>query len=233
MLNKKPYRTEEIAQWIRREIESGAFPPGSRLEERPLSERFGVSKTPVREALIQLSSLGLIELRQRRGAIVTLLSVDQVISMFEVMTELESMAARLAASRISAELGKELTKIHRCSEECIGTEDFDKYDTINKEFHELIYRGSCNDYLESSVKDVRARLRTYRRYPFQNPGRIRRSFADHAQILDAILKGDGEAAANAMRDHISVGGRVFADLIVQMRRRSGGPVQRPGSRPLE
>src|SRR5206468_10467489 len=133
---------------------SGAFLPGSRLEERPLSERFGVSKTPVREALIQLSSIGLVELRQRRGAIVTILSVEQVISMFEVMTELESMAAKLTASRMSAVDRGELARIHLSSEECIPNEDFEKYDAINKEFHELIYRGSCNDYLETSVKDV-------------------------------------------------------------------------------
>jgi DNA-binding GntR family transcriptional regulator len=218
--NKKQYRTEEIAKWIRDEIESGAFLPGSRLEERPLSERFGVSKTPVREALIQLSSIGMVELRQRRGAIVTILSVEQVISMFEVMTELESMAVKLTASRMSAVDREELAKIHRGSEECIPNEDFGKYDAINKQFHELIYRGSCNDYLEASVKDVRSRLRIYRRYPFQKPGRMRQSFSDHGQIVEAISKGDGEAAGKAMRDHISIGGRVFADLVAEMGRHS-------------
>ena len=220
LLNKKQYRTEEIAKWIRDEIESGALSPGARLEERPLSERFGVPKTPIREALIQLSTIGLVELRQRRGAIVTVLSVDQVISMFEVMTELETMAAKLAASRMSAPDRAELEKIHRRSETCISTEDFEKYDAINKEFHELIYRGSCNDYLETSVKDVRSRLRVYRKYPFTKAGRIRQSFADHEQIVEAISKGDAEVAGAAMRDHISIGGRVFADLVVQMGRHS-------------
>lgn len=215
----KRYRTEEIAEWIRNKIESGTFPPNSRLEERPLSEQFGVSKTPVREALIQLSSIGLVELRQRRGAIVKVLSIEQVISMFEVMTELESMAAKLAASRMSADMRKELAKIHRRSEAYVPTEDFENYDATNTEFHELIYRGSCNDYLERSVKDIRGRLRVYRRYPFQKPGRIRQSFSDHARILDAILKGNGEAAGDAMQDHISIGGRVFADLVAEMGRR--------------
>jgi DNA-binding GntR family transcriptional regulator len=221
LLNKsKQYRTDEIAKWIRDEIEAGTFQPGARLEEKPLSERFGVSKTPIREALIQLSSIGLVELRQRRGAIVTVLSVDQVISMFEVMTELESMAAKLAATRMSAPDRKDLAMIHGRSEAFVAQEDFVAYDAINKEFHELIYRGSCNDYLETSVKDVRSRLRVYRRYPFTKAGRIRQSFADHGQIVDAIMKGDGEAAASAMREHISIGGRVFADLVVEMRRQA-------------
>lgn len=221
LLNKtKQYRTDEIAKWIRDEIEAGTFPPGARLEEKPLSERFGVSKTPIREALIQLSSVGLVELRQRRGAIVTVLSVDQVISMFEVMTELESMSAKLAATRMSQSDREELVKIHRRSEAFVAKEDFGKYDAINKEFHELIYRGSCNDYLEANVKDVRSRLRVYRRYPFTKAGRIRQSFSDHGQIVDAILKGDGETAGAAMRDHISIGGRVFADLVAEMRRQA-------------
>ncbi|WP_018240957.1 GntR family transcriptional regulator [Ensifer sp. BR816] len=219
-MKKKPYRTEEIAKWIRHKIESGIFPPGSRLEERPLSEQFGVSKTPVREALIQLSSLDLVELRQRRGAIVKRLSVEQVISLFEVMTELESMAAKLAASRMSVDMREDLANIHRSSEAYVPNEDFEKYDAVNTEFHELIYRGACNDYLEAMVKDIRSRLRVYRRYPFQKRGRIRQSFSDHAQILDAILKGDGEAAGAAMQDHLNVGGRVFADLVVEMRQHS-------------
>lgn len=220
LLNRKTYRTEEIAKWIRDEIEAGSFPPGTRLEERPLSERFGVSKTPVREALIQLATIGMVELRQRRGAMVTVLSVDQVISMFEVMTELETMAAKLAANRMSASDRSELSRIHSRSEACIPAEDFEAYDAINKEFHELIYRGSCNDYLETSVKDVRSRLRVYRRYPFTKAGRIRQSFSDHAQIVQAISRGEGDAAAAAMRDHISIGGRVFADLVADMRRRA-------------
>ncbi|MDK1378287.1 MULTISPECIES: GntR family transcriptional regulator [unclassified Sinorhizobium] len=220
MSTKRPYRTEQIANWIRDEIMSGALLPGSRLEERPISERFGVSKTPVREALIQLSTTGLVELRQRRGAIVTVLSVEQVVSMFEVMTELESMAANFAALRMSPADREELAKIHRRGEECIPHEDFEKYDVINKEFHEQIYRGSCNEYLEANIKDVRRRLGVYRRYPFQKPGRILQSFSDHGQVIAAISKGDGEAAGKIMRDHISSGGRVFADLVVEMRRQS-------------
>jgi DNA-binding GntR family transcriptional regulator len=124
------------------------------------------------------------------------------------------------ALHMSAADRDELQEIHRRSEACIPSEDFEEYDAINKEFHELLYRGSCNDYLETSVKDVRSRLRVYRRYPFQKPGRIRQSFADHGQIVKAISKGDSEAAGKAMRDHISIGGRVFADLVVEMARRT-------------
>ncbi|OYX74362.1 MAG: hypothetical protein B7Y95_07365 [Rhizobiales bacterium 32-66-11] len=215
---QKINRTGEIAKWIRGEIESGALPPGARLEERPLSERFGVSKTPVREALIQLASLGLVDLRQRRSATVTVLSVEQVVSMFEVMTEMEGMAAKLAASRMPPEDRRALAEIHAESAEFVANGDSSAYDLANTRLHERIYRGTCNEYLEFNIKDMRARLRVYRRYPFQKPGRIEQSHADHAQIVDAILRGDGATANRVMHEHITTGGRVFADLVAQMPR---------------
>ncbi|MDP3673850.1 MAG: GntR family transcriptional regulator, partial [Novosphingobium sp.] len=152
---KSPYRTTEIARWIRDEIERGGFRPGDRLEERPLSERFKVSKTPVREALIHLSSLGLVELRQRRGATVTLLSPDQIVSMFELMTELESVASKLAAGRISPDDLEEMARIHDSSEVHFNNGDVNAYYALNREFHERLYRGAGNPYLEASIKDIR------------------------------------------------------------------------------
>jgi DNA-binding GntR family transcriptional regulator len=217
---RKPNRTNEIAGWIRGEIESGTFLPGARLEERSLCEHFGVSKTPVREALIQLSSVGLVELRQRRGATVSMMSVEQVISMFEVVIEMEGMAARLAADRMSTQSRELLSSIHADSEQFVTNADPDKYDAINKRFHELIYRGTGNEYLEANIKDMRSRLRLYRRYPFQRPDRIRQSFEDHGQIVDAIMKGDGDAASRIMEEHMTTGGRVFADLVAAMRQQT-------------
>jgi DNA-binding GntR family transcriptional regulator len=212
---QKLNRTGEIANWIRGEIDSGALAPGMRLEERQLSEMFQVSKTPVREALIQLASRGLVDLRQRRGATVAVMNAEQVVAMFEVMTELECMAARLAAMRMPPEERQQLIAIQACSEEFL--DDQQNYDVTNTELHELIYRGACNAYLESSIKDARARLRVYRRYPFQKPGRIQQSYRDHDAIVTAIVNGDAKAASLAMHDHLTTGGRVFADLVAQMR----------------
>ncbi|MGU3326667.1 GntR family transcriptional regulator [Methylobacterium mesophilicum] len=212
---QKLNRTGEIASWIRSEIDSGALAPGMRLEERQLSEMFQVSKTPVREALIQLASRGLVDLRQRRGATVAIMSAEQVVAMFEVMTELECMAARLAATRMPLEQRQQLMTIHARSETFLDHQQ--DYDVINTELHELIYRGACNAYLEGSIKDARARLRVYRRYPFQKPGRIKQSYRDHDAIVTAIVNGNTEAASLSMHDHLTTGGRVFADLVAQMR----------------
>jgi DNA-binding GntR family transcriptional regulator len=213
---QKLNRTSEIANWIRAEIDSGALAPGSKLEEGELSKRFQVSKTPVREALIQLASRGLIDLRQRRGATVATMTVEQIVAVFEVMTELECMAARLAAERMSAEMRKLLLDTHKRSEAFLNDEQ--RYDAFNSELHELIYRGACNEYLEMSVKDARARLRIYRRYPFQKPGRILQSYQDHEVIVSAVMRGDGLAASRAMHEHLTTGGKIFADLVAQMPR---------------
>ncbi|WP_454918836.1 GntR family transcriptional regulator [Xanthobacter sediminis] len=220
---RKGSRTEDIAGWIRGEIEAGALPPGARIEEKPLAERFGVSKTPVREALIQLASIGLVDLRQRRGATVTVLSVEQVVSMFEVMTQMEAMAAKLAASRMPAALHAELRALHAEAVHLVETQDVQGYDSLNTRLHEIIYRGARNEYLEASVRDMRARLRIYRRYPFQRPGRMAQSHADHAEIIAAILNGDGEAAFAVMERHVTTGGQVFADLVAEMPRIAGQP----------
>lgn len=215
---RKGSRTEDIAGFIRGEIEAGILPPGARIEERPLAERFGVSKTPVREALIQLSSLGLVDLRQRRGATVTVMSVEQVVSMFEVMTQMEAMAAKLAATRMPLALHAELTAVHAEAEPLVAIQDVQGYDRLNTRLHELIYRGCRNEYLEAGVRDMRARLRVYRRYPFQKPGRMAQSHGDHGEIIAAILSGDGGAAFDAMERHITTGGQVFADLVAEMPR---------------
>ncbi|NNM74177.1 GntR family transcriptional regulator [Enterovirga aerilata] len=213
----KARRTSEIASWIRGEITSGTFPPGARIEERALCERFNVSKTPVREALIELASRGLVDLRQRRGATVTVLAPEQIVALFEMMTELESMAARLAAKRISTNLMAQLRDIHLRSAELV--DDVLEYDRANTALHETIYRAAHNEFLEAGIKDARARLRIYRRYPFQQPGRMTQSYEDHEAIINAIGRGDGAAAARAMRRHLTVGGQVFADLVARLPRK--------------
>lgn len=209
---------EDIAAFLRAEITQGALLPGQRIEEQGLAARFGVSKTPVREALIQLASLGLVDLRQRRGATVTVLGIEQVVAMFEVLTQMERMAARLAASRMPAQLQAELEAVHALALPCVAARDEAGYDALNTRLHEVIYRGARNDYLEKSVKDMRARLRIYRRYPFQRPGRMAQSHADHGAILAAIRAGDADAAGAAMEEHMTTGGQVFADLVAEMPR---------------
>lgn len=211
MSARKLSRTEEIADWIEAQIRSGSIRPDMRVDETQVSEKFQVSKTPVREALIHLASKGLIVLRQRKGAVVASLRADEIVAVFDVLTELECMAARLAASRMSTAMRQQLAAV--LDQSALKTDDDSAYSVLNTMFHELIYKGACNPYLETSIKDARTRLSVYRRFPFQKPGQIHRSFADHDRIARAIVQGDAAAADGAMRTHLTAGGRIFADLV--------------------
>lgn len=211
----KESRAAEIAAWIRNRIEEGQLAPGDRLEERELSERFQVSKTPVREALIHLSSRGLVDLRQRVGATVRVLTSAQIVAMFEFMTELECMAARLAAARMQPVFEAQLrTELENCEK---FLEDDVSYARANLALHRVIYAAASNEYLEDSVIDMRSQLRLYHRYPFNKAGRIVQSYQDHIRIVECILRGDGEAASEAMREHLTTGGKIFAELVAQVR----------------
>src|SRR5437762_8496070 len=98
---KSGTRAEKLREAIEESIATGAFAPGMHLEETELAQRFGVSRTPLREALIQLSSMGIVVLRPRRGAVVAEVTPQRLLEMFEVMAELEAMCGRLAARRMS------------------------------------------------------------------------------------------------------------------------------------
>src|SRR3954451_2305164 len=106
-------RSAELREKIEEEVALGFFKPGARLDEAELADRFGVSRTPIREALIQLASMGIVEIRPRRGAVVPKLMPHRLVEMFEVMAELEAMCGRLAARRMSEADHCTLVATHR------------------------------------------------------------------------------------------------------------------------
>jgi DNA-binding GntR family transcriptional regulator len=216
------------------EIATGMVTPGSRLDETELAARFGVSRTPVREALIQLASAGILELRPRRGAVVPELAPHRLIEMFEVMAELESMCGRLAARRMSDGEHHELLSTHKACEAALKNEDPDTYYHQNEIFHHVIYRGSHNSFLAEQASGLHKRLHPYRRLQLRVRDRMRTSFAEHQQIVDAILAGNRDLAAESLRVHVLVQGERFSDLMACLHRGAGGgrfgptAMQRPG-----
>lgn len=208
-------RQNEIRAWLENEILEGRLRPGDRLGEQQIGERFGVSRTPVREAFLQLASMELIAFRPRQGAVVSRMSVRQIAAMWEVMTSLEGLCAELAARRMSHEERERLKSIHEQSRELVATGDVAGYDEANRQFHEVIYGGCRNNYLAAHVRDIRRRLRIYRRYPFQRAGGMERSFAGHQAVMEAAGAGNDEAAGSAMREHVS-GALSFLDLVAEL-----------------
>lgn len=210
-------QSERLGELIEERIVTGDYPPGSRLDEQELASAFGVSRTPVREALIQLASAGLIEIRPRRGAIVPDVSADRVCEMFEVMGEMEAMCGRLAARRITSAEQAALQQAHRACETARDADMPDVYYQLNEVFHQQIYEASHNGFLAEQATALHRRLRPYRRLQLRVRNRMKSSFNEHAAIVDAILAGDGELAANRLRAHVTVQGERFADLVATLR----------------
>lgn len=208
------------AHRLREEIESliatGGLLPGTRLEEAQLASRFGVSRTPVREALHQLRSAGLVEIRPRRGAVVADARPERLFEMFEVMAELEGLCARLAARRLLDSDRETLqAALEACREACLK-QDPDAYYEENERFHHALYRASRNGFLEEEALRLQARLRPFRRLQLRVRNRVATSFVEHEAIVAAIVAGDMALAAERTRAHVFVQGERFADLVASL-----------------
>lgn len=198
----KPTRAEELRQQLSDEIVRGALAPGSPLDETELAQRFNVSRTPVREALRQLTASGLIESRPHRGAVVAQPSIERLTGMFEAMAELEALCAGLAAERMSPVQRHALEAIHEELRVLSYDGNPERFHEVNERFHNAIYRGSQNDYIAEITLATRVRVQPFRRAQFRNLGRLAKSQAEHDRVVVAIMRGDRNGAATAMRDHI-------------------------------
>ena len=198
------------------EIVTGRLAPGDRLDEVSLATRFAVSRTPIREALNQLSTSGLVEIRPRRGAIVTPVTTEDLVEMFETMAEMEAVCGRLATRRMTEEERDGLLAAHEACRHAAKTEDADLYYEQNVLFHRAIYTGSHNRFLANEVRQIRRRLQAYRRLQLRVRGRIASSFAEHESIVEAIMAGDESKADEALRAHIMIQGERFNDLLMSV-----------------
>lgn len=209
--------SDSLRESIEESIATGQLTPGTRLDEIELARRFGVSRTPIREALSQLAGEGLILIRPRRGAIVADLPPARLVEMFEVMAELEAMCVRLASRRIDADGLAGLTEAHeRCRQAADGG-DADGYFYANEDFHKALYAGAHNVFLAEQAQSLQRQLRPYRRLQLRVRNRVQRSFAEHQCIVDALMAGDGDAAVAAVRQHVLIQGERFADLLAGLK----------------
>ena len=209
-------RSATLREAVEEMIAVGTYPPGAHLDETVLAAQFGVSRTPIREALIQLASMGLIVLRPRRGAMVAEIGPQQLVEMFEVMSEFEAMCGRLAARRMTPAEQKHLLVTHRACEKARDARDPDAYFYKNEAFHDAIYSGSHNTFLAEQARALHRRLRPYRRLQLHVRDRVAISFQEHDAVVRAIIAGDGEVTAALLRDHIMIQGQRFADLIASL-----------------
>jgi len=210
------HRDATLKRQIEHDIIAGALKPGDRLDEARLAERFAVSRTPVREALLQLSSIGLVELRPRRGAVVAQIGLKELLDMFEVMAELEGMCGRLAANRANQNELDRLRDVHEKSAGAVRDHDYDAYYQCNVEFHETIYQAGRNPFLAEQTMNLRNRLAPYRRSQLHQNGRLLGSFEEHATILAALKSQDPDATEQLMRGHLTAQGGSMNDFIASL-----------------
>jgi DNA-binding GntR family transcriptional regulator len=195
---------EEIRREIAARIIAGQLAPGMALDETQLATDFAVSRTPVREALRLLGASGLVEQRPHARAIVAQPSEEKLSGMFEVMGELESLCAARAAFAMDSAERTALDSLHSMMAGIVHAGDAARYAEANDAFHSAIYDGAHNAYLAEITRATRTRLQPFRRAQFGALGRLGKSHREHGLIVEAILRGDGAAAAEAMRSHIAI-----------------------------
>lgn len=201
---KRLTATDRIRLVLADEIVVGKIGPGVTLDEVSLAERFQVSRTPVREAIRQLEAIGFVEARPHRGAVVPHFTPAKLDEMFVVMADLEALCARNAAANIQPSMRQELMDAHLACKAAAAEGDIDHYYRTNITFHEVIYAASCNGFLAEITLNVRNRVAPFRRAQFQSFNRLMKSVAEHEKIMEHILAGEGNAAAEAMTQHLQV-----------------------------
>jgi len=194
--------SDRIRNVLTDEIASGTLAAGTTIDEQQIAEQFGASRTPVREALRQLALSGLVEVRPRRGGVVTPITPDRIMEMFEATAEIEAMCVRMATHRIRPLELSTLMDLHRQSVPAARNGDYDVYDGLNRAFHETLYQSTHNGFLAEQAVAIRTRLSAFRRTQLRHGERIHSLHLEHGEILAAILEGDGDAAAKRMRFHM-------------------------------
>lgn len=185
-------------------IISGELAPRSGLSEMALSETFGVSRTPIREALKQLQIEGLVEVRPRVGTFVAVPSRREITELFQMKELLEGAAARLLAFRGNVPEVARIEDNMRQADEAVRAGDAERYAQLVHEFHDLIVLGADNSKLEAHYRTLMNQLAYARlvRTSLAQPGRLSESDHEHHRVLDLILAKDDDGAERVMREHV-------------------------------
>jgi DNA-binding GntR family transcriptional regulator len=183
---------------LRKEILDGAFAPGTVLLETALSARYGVSRTPVREALGRLAQDGLIE-RSTRGFRIRQRDPEQILEIYEARIALEARSAELAAKRRT---DFDLARMTHLLDECRATTDPAQFGPLNNRWHDALRLAGHNETVTDLLERLDSLLLLYRPQRPPRPTADDRSVEEHAEILDAIARGDAGAAGTAMTEHL-------------------------------
>ena len=203
---------QEVAERLRQRIFSHELPPGTWVDEQALAEHYGISRTPLREALKVLASEGLVTLKPRRGCYVTEISERDLDEVFAVMSMLEGECARSSATKASAADLERLRAIHTDLENATAAGDIDGFFEANQAFHLALQEIADNRWLLQVIEDLRKVIKLSRHHSLFSEGRLAQSLAEHRDILQALLARDAACAETLMRAHILSGRAALARI---------------------
>jgi DNA-binding GntR family transcriptional regulator len=194
---------QQVAERLREQIFSRELEPGSWIDELKLAHEYGISRTPMREALKVLAVEGLVTMKVRRGAYVTEMSADDVQQVYRLLGLLEADAAAEVAERATDVDLAELRTLHDKLEK--QTRHRDAFFTANEQFHLRLLAIAGNRWRSQIVGDLRKVMKLNRHHSLFKQGRIGESLAEHRAVMQALEKRDPEAAARLMRKHFANG----------------------------
>ncbi len=194
---------EEVAELLRQRIFRRELEPGSWIDELKLAEEYGISRTPLREALKVLATEGLVTMKVRRGAYVTEVSEKDLTDVYHLLALLESDAASVVAAQATAAQVKELQALHNQLESAVNNRD--RFFALNEKFHRRLLEIAGNRWRDQMVLDLRKVMKLNRHNSLLKSGRIGESLAEHAALMEAITARDAVEAARRMSAHFANG----------------------------
>jgi DNA-binding GntR family transcriptional regulator len=206
---------EKILETIRDAILKGTLSPGEKVAEPELAERFGISRTPIREAFRQLESEGYLTVIPRKGAVVTSLSERDVQEFYSIKSILEGYAAHMAAERLSERDLDRLETINARLAHLAREGDIKTFFRVHNEFHELFIRAAGNEKLLELINQLMMKFNRLRMASLSLPGRMEISVQEHRKIIDAFRERDGAKADNLVRRTAAYGGQVLIQSMTQ------------------
>ena len=196
---------EEVADQLRVRIFAHELAPGTWIDEQTLAKEFGISRTPLREAIKVLAAEGLITMKLRRGAYVTEVNRGDLEQIFTILSLLEGEAAKEAATKAQEKDLNELDDMHLRLEKAAADRNLEQFFEVNVRFHERIIAIANNPWMTGVIADLRKVLKLQRKDSLSRTGRLQSSLSEHREILKALLKRDPIAAEQAMRTHLARG----------------------------
>ena len=198
---------EEVAELLRQRIFQRELEPGSWIDELKIAEAYGISRTPLREALKVLAAEGLVTMKVRRGAYVTEVSEEDLTNVYHLLSLLESDAAGVVATKATGAELAELQALHQELEAAAapGKANTDQFFTINERFHMRLLEIANNRWRDQMVADLRKVMKLNRHNSLLKSGRIEESLAEHRAIVAALLQRNAALTAQRMREHFQNG----------------------------